>query len=110
MRTGVGLVNNNYVIFIIINIITLEVQYKDEKTLQISGAYAVPRVPPFPIIIIISTFILSFLSKKTVINWNISVLGQSSWIDFTNPEYRDWWSDQFALDKYKVIVVFMLDH
>ncbi|XP_031551690.1 neutral alpha-glucosidase AB-like [Actinia tenebrosa] len=27
--------------------------------------------------------------------------GTSSWIDFTNPEYRHWWADQFSLDNYK---------
>lgn len=32
----------------------------------------------------------------------LNVIGTSSWIDFTNPEYRHWWADQFSLDNYKV--------
>ena len=28
--------------------------------------------------------------------------GSSSWIDFTNPDSRKWWAEQFALDKYQV--------
>ena len=28
--------------------------------------------------------------------------GSSSWIDFTNPDIRKWWAEQFALDKYQV--------
>ncbi|CAB4000528.1 Neutral alpha-glucosidase AB, partial [Paramuricea clavata] len=27
--------------------------------------------------------------------------GESSWIDFFNPEVRDWWASKFALDQYK---------
>ncbi|XP_028409802.1 neutral alpha-glucosidase AB-like isoform X2 [Dendronephthya gigantea] len=27
--------------------------------------------------------------------------GSSSWIDFFNPEVRDWWASKFALDQYK---------
>ncbi|XP_065920024.1 neutral alpha-glucosidase AB-like [Dysidea avara] len=27
--------------------------------------------------------------------------GSSSWIDFTNPDIRKWWAEQFALDKYQ---------
>ncbi|EGC33095.1 hypothetical protein DICPUDRAFT_49160 [Dictyostelium purpureum] len=27
--------------------------------------------------------------------------GSSSYLDFTNPEIRDWWASQFAYDKYK---------
>lgn len=26
--------------------------------------------------------------------------GDSSYLDFTNPDVRSWWADQFALDKY----------
>ena len=28
--------------------------------------------------------------------------GSSSWIDFTSPDIRKWWAEQFALDKYQV--------
>ncbi|KAG9291649.1 hypothetical protein G9A89_022068 [Geosiphon pyriformis] len=27
--------------------------------------------------------------------------GSSSWVDYTNPAAREWWSKQFAFDKYK---------
>ena len=29
--------------------------------------------------------------------------GSSSWIDFTSPDIRKWWAEQFALDKYQVL-------
>ena len=32
----------------------------------------------------------------------LSFLGTSSWIDFTNPEIRKWWSGKFALNEYQV--------
>ena len=28
--------------------------------------------------------------------------GSSSWIDFVSPDIRQWWAEQFALDKYQV--------
>ena len=28
--------------------------------------------------------------------------GSSSWVDFVSPESRQWWAEQFALDKYQV--------
>ena len=27
--------------------------------------------------------------------------GSSSYLDVTNPEVRDWWAQQFTLDKYQ---------
>lgn len=27
--------------------------------------------------------------------------GQSSWVDYTNPDARKWWADKFKLDNYK---------
>ena len=38
-------------------------------------------------------------------NYNSSFMnlaGSSSWIDFLNPEVRDWWASKFAFDQYKV--------
>ena len=33
---------------------------------------------------------------------HVILTGSSSWIDFLNPDIREWWSEQFALDKYQV--------
>lgn len=30
--------------------------------------------------------------------------GSSSWIDFINPEHRDWWASRFGLDNYAVYI------
>ena len=35
------------------------------------------------------------------VKYNFYVPGESSWIDFFNPEVRDWWASKFALDQYK---------
>ena len=34
-------------------------------------------------------------------------IGSSSWIDFTNPEIRNWWASKFALSEYQVIWKFL---
>ena len=36
------------------------------------------------------------------ISLSLSLIGSSSWIDFTNPEIRKWWSGKFALSEYQV--------
>ena len=38
---------------------------------------------------------------STEFSCNSYLAGDSSWIDFFNPEVRDWWASKFALDQYK---------
>ena len=41
-----------------------------------------------------------FLYRK-LSKYSVKIVGSSSWIDFINPKARQWWTDQFNLDKYE---------
>ena len=33
--------------------------------------------------------------------------GSSSWVDFMQPDYREWWAKQMSPDKYQVSIILL---